>query len=173
MINEGIALQEEKFKQVLHFIISKTGSLENVGKTVIYKMLYFSDFDFYETHETAMTGETYYKLPNGPGPKHFDETIAKLEKESKIKMSNGNFFGKKQTKFSSISEPCLTLLNGEELKVVEKVISKLSGMNANQISSYSHEDIPWKATKNNEQINYELVFYRSPLFSVRAENATC
>ena len=31
----------EKFKQVLHYIIAKVGSLDNVGKTVLYKILYF------------------------------------------------------------------------------------------------------------------------------------
>jgi len=31
----------------------------------------------------------------------------------------------------------------------------------------SHRDIPYKATKDGEIINYEKVFYRDPLFSVR------
>lgn len=163
----------EKFKQVLHYVISKVGLLDNVGKTVLYKILYFSDFDFYEINEESITGETYYKLLNGPAPKHFSIAIEELKKESKIKQDEGDFFGKKQNRFFSIMEPSLNLLNGDEIKVIEKVISKLSGMNANQISCYSHEDIPWKATSENSLINYELVFYRSPIFSVRAEDATC
>ena len=65
MINENISLNKEKFKQVLHHIISSVGSLENVGKTVIYKMLYFSDFDNYELKEVSLTGERYVKLPMG------------------------------------------------------------------------------------------------------------
>ncbi|KHO55232.1 MAG: helix-turN-helix protein [archaeon GW2011_AR19] len=173
IVNSLNTFNEKKFEQVLHYIISKKGSLDNVGKTVLYKMLYFSDFDFYEINEESITGELYYKLPNGPAPKHFDIAIKHLEKEKKIKISDGSFFGKKQMKFSSTTEPCLNLLNGEEIKVIDKAINKLGEMNANQISSYSHEDMPWKATKEKNIINYELVFYRNPIFSVRNEDVAC
>ena len=81
--------------------------------------------------------------------------------------------GKKQMKFSSTTEPCLNLLNGDEIKAIDKAINKLGEMNANQISSYSHEDMPWKATKEKNIINYELVFYRNPIFSVRNEDVAC
>jgi len=40
-------------------------------------------------------------------------------------------------------------------------------MNAAQISRFSHKDMPWRATGDKEIINYELVFYRTPEFSVR------
>lgn len=43
-------------------------------------------------------------------------------------------------------------------------------MNASQISEYSHGDMPWRATKDYEDINYELVFYRDPKYSVRKYN---
>ena len=41
IINSLNNFNEKKFEQVLHYIISKKGSLDNVGKTVLYKMLYF------------------------------------------------------------------------------------------------------------------------------------
>ena len=37
-----------KFKEVLLYILNKVGSKSNIGETVIYKLLYFIDFDFYE-----------------------------------------------------------------------------------------------------------------------------
>jgi len=38
----------EKFKEVLLYILNKVGSKPNIGETVLYKLLYFIDFDFYE-----------------------------------------------------------------------------------------------------------------------------
>jgi hypothetical protein len=35
------------------------------------------------------------------------------------------------------------------------------------ISEYSHGDKPWKATGMNEDLDYELAFYRRPPYSVR------
>lgn len=169
-INQNIKFDEEKFKQVLHYIISKVGTLDNVGKTVLYKMLYFSDFDFYELNEAPITGEVYLKLKNGPAPSNFNLAIPQLEKEGKIKKVEARYGSFRQIKFFSLCKPELSLLNANELQLIEKVINKLASMTASQISSYSHDDMPWKATKDNEEIDYELVFYRSPAFSVSEEN---
>src|SRR3989344_770525 len=38
----------DKFKQVLLYILSKVGGKPNIGQTVLYKLLYFVDFDYYE-----------------------------------------------------------------------------------------------------------------------------
>ena len=169
-INQNIKFDEEKFKQVLHYIISNVGTLDNVGKTVLYKMLYFSDFDFYELNEVPITGGLYYKLKNGPAPSGFDSIIPQLEREEKVKRVEATYCGFSQIKFISICKPNLSLLNADELQLIEKVINKLANMTASQISSYSHQDMPWKATKDNEEIDYELVFYRDPAFSVTEEN---
>lgn len=171
VINQDIQFNKEKFKQVLHYIISKVGTLDNVGKTVLYKMLYFSDFDYYELNEQSLTGEKYYKLINGPAPSGFGNVVNELEVEEKIKKVDTKYGPYTQIKFISLCKPDLNLLSANELQLIEKVINKLSSMTATQVSSYSHEDMPWKATKDKEEIDYELVFYRSPAFSVTEENA--
>ncbi len=43
----------------------------------------------------------------------------------------------------------------------------MSDWSASGISDYSHNDMPWKASKEGEIIDYELAFYRTPPFSVR------
>ena len=47
---------------------------------------------------------------------------------------------------------------------------RLGGMTARQVSEYSHQDMPYKATKDGEVIDYELVFYRNPIYSVNEHN---
>jgi len=44
----------------------------------------------------------------------------------------------------------------------------MSDWSASGISNYSHNDMPWKASKEGEEISYELAFYRRPPYSVRA-----
>lgn len=161
------SFNKEEFKEVLHYIIHKCGSLPNVGKTVLYKILYFSDFDYYELYEEKMTGESYRELPYGPAPSHFDKAVKELEEEDKIRMLSAMFGEYDQQKFLSVKEPDITLLSGKEMRVIERNIEKLSNMNATQISKYSHMDMPYKATEDNGIIDYELVFYRDDLFSVR------
>jgi len=51
----------EKFKEVLLYVLSKVGGKPNVGEAVVYKLLYFIDFDFYEKFEEQLIGATYIK----------------------------------------------------------------------------------------------------------------
>ncbi|QQS18171.1 hypothetical protein IPL68_06065 [Candidatus Saccharibacteria bacterium] len=38
----------EKLREVLLYVLGKVGAKPNVGETVLYKLLYFIDFDYYE-----------------------------------------------------------------------------------------------------------------------------
>ena len=169
MVNESPPFNKEKFKQVVHYIVSIVGSLDNVGKTILYKILYFSDFDYYEINGKSITGESYFKLKHGPAPSSFDLCVAELKEEEKIKEIKANY-GLPQIKFISLQNPKLDLLNAEEIKIIDKIIKRLSGMTARQVSGYSHEDIPWKATEENKEIDYDLVFYRDSTYSVAEDS---
>jgi uncharacterized phage-associated protein len=155
-----MAVDEGKLGDVLHYIIHKCGSLDNVGKTVLWKMLYFSDFDYYELHEKFLTGEEYCKLKMGPAPKHFDEVMSKLKTEGKIKETKNKICEYNQIKFISLQQPDLSKLSAQEMKEIDRVINKLGNMNATQVSALSHEDMPWKTAKDNEVLDYNMVFYR-------------
>lgn len=160
---------KNKLANVLHYIISEIGGKSNVGKTVLYKLLYFADFDYYEHYEEKLTGEQYRKIDNGPAPSHFDKIIEQLEKKGKIVEEKIDRPGFTRFRYLSFKKPDLNNLTAREIKVIDGVIQRLGGMNANKISEYSHSDIPWKATKEKDIIDYELVFYRDAAYSVRED----
>ncbi len=161
------SFNRQKFKEVLHYILHQCGTLDNVGKTVIWKILYFADFDHYEMYETSLTGEDYYKLTQGPGPSHFKEIITELKDEKLIREVRTEFHGHLQNKYVSFKKPELTTLNSKEKDFLDRTVLKLCNMNATQISEYSHLDMPWKSAALNEKLDYEMVFYRNALMSVR------
>ncbi|MBT4373189.1 SocA family protein [archaeon] len=167
MVDDNNVFDEQKFLQMLHYVIYKTSGLQNVGKVVLYKIMYFSDFDFYELCDKSISGESYFKLPLGPAPSHFETGITKLQSKKKVKVINTKYGSFNQIKAISFSEPSLNLLNGDELRIIDKAIQKLSSMSGSGASAYSHEDIPWKATESGKEIDYELVFYRDDKFSVK------
>ena len=162
------SFDEEKFKQFLHYIIHATSSLENVGRTVLFKILYFIDFNYYELFEEKLTGESYRKRQHGPVPSNFNRVIKELKAEKKLREIKKKYKGYNQQKYISLIEPNISTLNAKELDFINKNISIYSNFNATQISEYSHQDMPYAATKDlGEIIDYELVFYRDPIFSVR------
>lgn len=156
----------EKFKEVLLYILNKVGSKPNIGETVLYKLLYFADFDFYEKYEEQLIGATYIKNHYGPTPIEFEKIVAEIMDKEIIKVKS-KYYDYPQRKYLPLRKADLSKLRANEIEVIDKVLDKLSDMNANQISDYSHDDVPWLTTEDNEVIEYESVFYRTPIYSVR------
>jgi transcriptional regulator with XRE-family HTH domain len=156
----------DKFKEVLLYVLSKVGSKPNVGESVIYKLLYFIDFNYYEKYEDQLIGATYIKNHYGPTPIEFIKIVEDMEGKDLAKVQD-NYFQYPQTKYLPLRKPDLSKINTQEQKVIDDVINSLSDMNAKQISEYSHSDVPWQTTEEGEAIDYESVFYRTPPYSVR------
>jgi transcriptional regulator with XRE-family HTH domain len=157
----------EKFKQVLLYILNKVGSKPNIGETVIYKLLYFIDFDYYEKYEEQLIGATYKKNHYGPTPIEFKKIISEMLKEKSIVKVKDEYFSYPRTKYLPLKAPNLSQLKAAETEVIDNVLGRLSDMNAAQISEYSHNDVPWLTTEKQGIIEYESVFYRTRPYSVR------
>lgn len=158
----------QKFKEALLYILNKVGAKENIGETVVYKLLYFIDFDFYEKYEEQLIGATYIKNKYGPTPVEFSKIIEKMIEGKEIEKVKSGYFNFPQTKYLPRRKPDLTKLKANEIEVIDDVLNRLSDMNASQISAYSHNDVPWMTTADGDAIEYESVFYRTPPYSVRA-----
>ncbi len=156
-----------KFKEVLLYILSKVGAKPNVGETVIYKLLYFIDFNFYEKYEEQLIGATYIKNHHGPTPIEFRAVIEEMVSAKELECVQSKYFNFPQRKYLPHRASDLSLLTGEELQLIDDVLNKLSNMTATEISEYSHGDVPWITTPNGEKIDYESVFYRTAPYSVR------
>ena len=164
--NEPV-FNKEKFRQTFLYLIEKCGSKINVGKTVLYKLLYFIDFDYYELYEENLTGESYRKIAHGPAPCHFEEIEKELISESMIIKTVAEYHDYNQIKYIPLVKPDINIFSINEKEVIDRVVGRLSSMNAKQIEDYSHEDIPYEITDDKEIINYETVFYRKDMHSVR------
>lgn len=160
-------LKVDKFREVLLYILNRIGSRPNVGETVIWKLLYFIDFDFYEKYEEHLIGATYIKNKYGPTPVESAKIINKMIEAGEIVSVKAQRAGFDQKRYISNREPDLSKLKAHEIKLIDEVLERLSHMGARQISDYSHGDIPWVTTEEQAPIDYESVFYRTPQYSVR------
>lgn len=157
----------QKFREILLYILDKVGAKSNVGETVIYKFLYFIDFDFYEKYEEQLIGATYKKNRFGPTPIEFAAIVNSMISDKEIEKIKSTYYQKEQKKYLPLRKPNLDCLSARELTLIDQVLSRLSDKNASQISDHSHGDIPWKVTDDGEVIDYETVFYRTSKYSVR------
>ena len=157
----------EKFKNALLYITQKIGALPNVGQTVIYKILYFCDFDYYEKFEEQLIGATYIKNHFGPTPREFSAVVKEMIKEGKIEEVTTKFFDRDQKKYMPVVSPDLSVFTGRELQHIDEEIARLGHKTAKELSDFSHLDVPWISTEIGKDIPYEAVFYRTKETSVR------
>lgn len=160
-------LRIDKFKTVLLYILERCSCKPNIGETALNKLLYFSNFNYYELYEEQLTGAEYKKLPFGPLPETIKEILNSLEVDGKLQRFSTLYYNFPQTRFMPLQKADLTMLKASEVKVIDDVIERYNDWSASSLSDYSHKDMPWLSTEENELIDYELVFYREAPFSVR------
>lgn len=150
----------EKFKATLLYILKRCENKANVGKIVLYKLLYFTDFNYFEKYKTFLTGVRYSKLPMGPVP-NVTDILEQLQENGDIELVNTMYFNFPQMRYEARVNPDLSVLSEKEIKVIDDVLIEHSNKTGSEISEYSHGDAPWLETRDFGEIDYNLVFNRN------------
>jgi len=179
-----------KIKQLILYLSSKLMSKQNFWETLLNKLLYFLDFDYYEWTWSLITDEEYVKLPYGPVPKEMTKIIEQMQQDSQIKILSREYFGKKQKTIVPLIDADMGFLDAiddknhqttdnytpyPELphpkKLIKEIIEKYGSWNADALSNRSHNDIPYLTTKKIwDKISPGLVFYRELGYMVNPHN---
>lgn len=95
--------------------------------------------------------------------------LEEMEADGLIKRFDAEYYGFTQKKAIPLIEADMIAFNGKQIEIIDQVIAEYSDKNGKWLTDFSHEDMPWKATKQMKQpIEYGLVFHRSPVYSVSA-----
>lgn len=158
----------DKLRQVLLYVLNKVGGKPNVGETVLYKLLYFIDFDYYEKYGKSITGLRYYHNHYGPTPglMDFEQLTNDMQAKGELEIISTKFFNNLQKKYLAVKEMHLNNLSAQEIKHIDEELERLSNKNAKELTDLSHKDAPWMMTKPNQLIDYRDTFYRTEATSV-------
>jgi transcriptional regulator with XRE-family HTH domain len=141
-----------KFKTVLLYILEQCAGRPNVGDTVLRKLLYFTDFDHYELYEGHLTGARYKRMPYGPVPVGIEQILESMIKNDEVQRIKTTYFDKPQQRYIPLVKPDMTKLNAAEKEVIDRVINRYADWSAKSLSEHSHNDMPWKVTKEGQYI---------------------
>lgn len=164
-----VTIHKEKLRQVLLYVLEKVGAKPNVGETVLYKLLYFIDFDYYEKYGQSITGLTYVRNHFGPTPKAamFNGVVDAMKNADELDVAETKYFNHNQRKYLPNTRAALDKLSGRELIHIDAELSRLGDKSAGELSELSHQDTPWLAAKDNQPIDYQLARYRTSETSVK------
>ena len=156
-----------KFRQVLLYVLDQVGGKPHVDETVLHKLLYFIDFDYYEKYEENLAGVTYIRNHYGPAVRGLGDILKQMQEQGQLMTVKSKHFTHVHKKYLPLVPPDLSILSARELQHIDEVLARLGNKNASELEAYSHGDIPWRSTASGEAISYERVFYRDEKYSVR------
>lgn len=157
----------EKLREVLLYVLEKVGAKPNVGETVLYKLLYFIDFDYYEKTGRSITGLTYIRNHFGPTPTNdFVGIVEGMKANDELEVLETKYFKNTQKKYLPHTHVELRVLSANELQHIDETLARLSDKSASELSELSHYDMPWLAAKQGEPLVYRSVFYRTRITAV-------
>lgn len=159
--------QMEKFKNILLYVLEVCAGKPNVNESFVERLLYFSDYNYYELYEEHLTGLKYIKLPSGPIPREFALAVDEMIKMGYLQRLKIDYNGSPQNKILPLVKASLNNLKASEKDVIDKVVAQLSDWSAEAVNQFCMKDIPLRVTKDGDIINYELALYREVPYSVR------
>ncbi|WP_296791417.1 type II toxin-antitoxin system antitoxin SocA domain-containing protein [uncultured Methanobrevibacter sp.] len=152
-------INEEKYINLIMYILFKCLNKPNLGKTVLCTVMYFIDFNYYELYGDFLTKETYIKSRKGIKPKHFKEITQSLIDKNQLFLRKEPYFTRTIHRYYPTSIPSLKF-TPQELRVINSSIRKLSDSNATSITRFAWHDKPLVNTELGDEINYNDVFLR-------------
>ena len=148
-----MTLKEEKILNAIKYFAKKT---KNVGRTKLFKLLYFWDFYYFEKHGKSITGFNYFAYPFGPVPKDLFEKINKGRLpdylNSQIKILEDTEYDEKDgyKRFKILlknNEIDLNVFTPYEKEQLERVVEIFQDSSAKDMIEASHfHNMPWKKT---------------------------
>lgn len=124
-----------------------------ITKTKLAKLLYFFDAQWFKIHGNTMSSMTYRKLPQGPVPYEFFQSIDQMAQDGTISIK---FSGLAQ--MIGASEPFLERedvsgLSKNELDVIKDICSQWKEKRTDAIVNFSHDHPTWSNAVDYGPIN--------------------
>jgi uncharacterized phage-associated protein len=153
-------ISEKKYKEIILYLAEKLGG-EIRGKKKLAKLLYFVDFDFFEKFEKSMTGDIYKALSIGPFPVMMENVLVSMaaEKDIVIKLEKARA-DYNPTEIYQAKKKGENNFSEEERKILDRVVLKYGHLTGKQLEDLTHAEAPYIGTAPNQEIAYELAFYR-------------
>lgn len=163
----------EKFKNSFIYLLGETAGKPNINEQTLLNILYFVDFNYYESYESHLSTIQYIKRLNTPQPEKIDLIINQLIKEEVIiRINSKSSTGSKNHIYRLIplQKANLEMLKASEKEIIDNVVDQMSNWSKSRIHNYIQNDMPNISTKEGDLINFELAFYRVAPYSVRNYN---
>jgi uncharacterized phage-associated protein len=149
-------LNIEQYKNAILYFVKYCNN-DLLGKTKLYKLLYYLDFISYRDTGKSVTGDIYIKQEYGPIPSRVDEVIAELKSEGRITtdiVPSGNN-GRVQFELGAEASVDESVFTGKQKELLENICNEFGSWSREKIVNQTHLEAPWFFSKPFEVVDYE------------------
>lgn len=156
-----ITHEREKLIQAISFFAHHTRKL---GKTKLFKLLYFLDFEHFKQTGRSVTGLTYNAWPMGPVPVSLFNEIEAPSKDltDAVHIEKKSIQGGEMLKIAPKGDFSGSLFSKREMRLLTSLAKEYRDMTADEMIEATHlENLPWHQIYNKEgrkqaEIPYDL-----------------
>lgn len=134
----------------------------NPWKTVLNKLLFYSDFLAYRNNCFSMSGVRYRAIKMGPVPNNYNSIYEFMYNKKDINIDNvafsENIFGYRFNKVEN-KEFNADIFTASELEILNLVCSTFTDMSTNDVIEFSHQEKAWLENQEEKKlIDYNYAF---------------
>lgn len=152
------AQMDKKCAEMVLYIAQQSEDDPDFGATKLNKILLNVDFIHYAQKGAPISGQEYQALDQGPCVRRLLPIQKKLIAEGRAAIQETFRGPYLQKRLIALRDPDLSVFSGEEIALIDRVISRLRGFGARGVSDLSHRFVGWRVARKGETIPYETMF---------------
>lgn len=165
--------EREKLVQAVVFF---AGRVRKLGKTKLYKLLYFIDFQHYRDTGRSVTGQEYFAWKMGPVPValHDELNAPKLDWQGRVAFNTIQVAKGSMLSVNATSEFDPSHFSKRELRLLESLAVEYRDADAEDMVEATHlENLPWDRVWNVEGKKQDQIPYDYALRKQEHELLSC
>jgi transcriptional regulator with XRE-family HTH domain len=136
-----------------------------IPKTKLAKLLYLFDAQWFKMHGVTMSGMIYRKLPQGPVPYEFFQSIDQMAQDGTISIKLSGLAQMIGSSERFVEREEISGLRTEELEVIKDICESWKDKRTDAIVNFSHDHPTWSNAVDYGPIDMnELKAYSGPIF---------
>jgi uncharacterized phage-associated protein len=160
-------LRDHSREKLLNAVAYFVQNTKACGKTKLYKLLYFLDFQHYTETGRSVTGLEYYAWPMGPVPRTLHEELALPAQDfaASFEVENLSLWnGNEMLKLRPLKPFDSSHFSKRELRIYESLAREFRTSTADLMVEATHlENLPWDQVYRKEGRPQELIPYELAL----------
>lgn len=153
------AADDRKLRELILYIADRAMEDPHMGALKLNKVLFHIDFGAYLHLGAPITGHPYFKLREGPAPRHLVDVRETLLADGSARMKKEDVgMAHPLDRIVPLRKADLTMFSRRQIRFADSVMSELATSSGTAVSDETHLLVGWNLARMYETIPYETAF---------------